>query len=60
MRDSYLVCASKAAEDGAPSLAGLIPGSDGLPSHRADRGIGDIEVEDAGGCLLKELAAAVA
>ncbi len=58
-QDPYLVGTSKAAKDGTPGLAGLIPGSDGIPGHRANRGVGNIEVEDAWGCLLEELATAV-
>ena len=60
MGKPYLVRARKTAEYGAPGLTGLVPGGDRLSADGADRGVGDIKVEDARGGLLKELAAAMA
>ncbi len=60
MGNPYLVRACKTAEYGAPGLTGLVPGGDRLPGDGADRGVGDVKVEDARGGLLKKLAAAMA
>jgi hypothetical protein len=59
-REKYLVSASNTAKHGAPCLTRLVPGGDGLPGQGADGGILLVEVEDTWGCLLEELAAAVA
>ena len=60
MTEWYLVSAGNTAEYGAPRLARLVPGGDGLPGQGADRGVLLVEVEDTRGCLLEELAATVA
>jgi hypothetical protein len=57
---ALFVAGAHAAEDGAPGLAGLVPGRDGLVVHRVDGRILDVEVEVAGRGFLQHLAAAVA
>lgn len=56
---AFLVGRGNGAENGAPGLTRLVPGRDGLLGHGADRRVGLVKVEDAGGGLLEELAAAV-
>jgi len=57
---ALFVAGAHAAEDGAPGLAGLVPGRDGLVVDGADGGVGGVEVEFAGGGFLEHFAAAVA
>lgn len=57
---AFFVAGAHAAEDGAPCLAGLVPGRDGLVVDGADGRVLDVEVEVAWRGFLEHFAAAVA
>ena len=57
---SYFVGASETTKHRAPGLAGLVPGSNWLPSQRANWTIHNIKVVDTRGSLLEQLATPVA
>lgn len=56
---ALLVGSGNASKDGAPGLARLVPGGDGLVRNRADRRVLLVEVVGAWRCLLQKLAASV-
>ena len=56
---ALLVAGRNAAEDGAPGLAGLVPGRDGLAGDGADGRVSHVEVILAGRRLLQQLTGAM-